>query len=100
MLRHSYRFRRLLTLIAASLVLGVAAHGVCQAIEHHDAVKDAIALCAAAVALIATMRLAGGGGDRRRKVPMVWVALGELIPAVAVSVGPRNSAAWLQRFQN
>ncbi len=100
MLRPSLRFRRLLTLVAAVLVLGIAAHGVCQAIEHHDGVKDAVALCAAAAALIGTMRLVGGGGDSRRKVPMVWVALAALIPAVRVSVGPRSSAAWLQRFQN
>jgi ABC-type uncharacterized transport system YnjBCD permease subunit len=98
--RPSHRFRRLLTVVAAVLIFGVAAHGVCQAIEHHDGVKDAVALCAAAAALIATMRLVGGGGHSRRKVPMVWVALAELIPTVSVSVGLRSSAAWLQRFQN
>lgn len=97
----SYRLRRLVTVLAAVLALGVATHGVCQAIEHHDGAKDAVALCAAAaVALIATMRLIGRGGDSRRRAPMVWVALAELIPAVSVSVASRSSAAWLQRFQN
>lgn len=100
MSHRSYRFRRPVTVLAAVLVFGVAAHGVCQAIEHHDGAKDAVALCAAAVALIATMRLVGGGGDNRRKVPMMWVALTALVPAVSVSVAPRSSAAWLQRFQN
>jgi ABC-type uncharacterized transport system YnjBCD permease subunit len=100
MQRPSYRFRRLVTVVAAVLVFGVAAHGVCQAIEHHDGARNAVALCAAAVALIATMRLVGRGGDSRRRVPMVWVALAALIPAVSVSVGPCSSAAWLQRFQN
>jgi hypothetical protein len=98
--RPSYRFRRLLTVVAAVLVIGVAVHGICQAIEHHDGVKDAVALCAAAMALIATMSLVGGGGDSRRKVPMMWVTLPEVIPAVTVSDGLRSSAAWLQRFQN
>lgn len=98
--RPSYRLRRLLTVVATVLVIGVAAHGICQAIEHHYGLKDAVALCATAVALVATMRLIGGGGGSRRKLPIVRVALGELIPAVAVSVEPRNSAAWLQRFQN
>jgi ABC-type uncharacterized transport system YnjBCD permease subunit len=100
MLRPSYRFRRLLTVVAAVLVIGVAVHVACHAIEHHDGVKDAVALCAAAVALIATMRLVGGGEDSRRKVPMVWVALAGLIPVVTLTAGPRSSAAWLQRFQN
>jgi hypothetical protein len=100
MARRSYRLRRLVTLVAAVLVLGVAAHGVFQAIEHHEGAKDAVALCAAAVALIATLRLVGAGGDNRRKVPMVWIALAGLIPAISVSVEPRSSAAWLQRFQN
>ncbi len=100
MARRGYRFRCLLTVVAAVLVLGVAAHGVCQAIEHHDGVKDAVALCAAAVALIATMRLVGGGGDSRRRVPLLRVGLAGSIPAVSVSVEPRSSAAWLQRFQN
>jgi hypothetical protein len=100
MARRSYRFRRLLTVVAAVLVLGIAAHGVCQAIAHHDSVRDAVALCAAAVALIVTMRLVGGGGDSRRRVPLVWMALAVSIPAVSVSVEPRSSAAWLQRFQN
>src|SRR6266508_1205768 len=84
--RPSYRFRRLLTVVAAALIFGVAAHGVCQAIEHHDGMKDAVALCAAAAALIATMRLVVGGGDSRRKVPMVRAALAELITAVSVAV--------------
>jgi hypothetical protein len=100
MVRRSYRLRRLITVVAAVLVFGVAAHGVFQAIEHHEGAKDAVVLCAAAVALIATLRLVGAGGDSRRKVPMVGVALMELIAAVTFSVGLRSSAAWLQRFQN
>jgi hypothetical protein len=78
----------------------VAAHGVCQAIEHHDGLKGAAALCAAAVAVIATLRLVGGGGVTRRRVPIVRVALVGWIPATSLSVEPRASAVWLQRFQN
>ena len=100
MQRPRYRIRRPVTVLAAALVIGVAAHGVCQAIEHHDGLKDVTALCAAAVAMIATLRLVGGGGATRRRVPMMRVALVEPIPATSFSVGPRTSAVWLQRFQN
>lgn len=101
MLRPSYRLRRLVTIVAAALAFGVAIHGACQAIEHHDGVKDAVALCAAAVALVATVSLLRGRrGSTTRRVPPAWAAPLELIPVVLVAAGPRNSAAWLQRFQN
>jgi hypothetical protein len=100
MLRPSYRLRRLLTIVAASLVLGVAIHTTFQAIEHHEGITDAVALCAAAVALIATLRLGAGGRTRRRSLPVVWVALTTLTPGAILAVAPRSSSAWLQRFLN
>jgi hypothetical protein len=78
----------------------LAVHGACQAIEHHDGAKDAVALCAAAFALIATARLAGGGRTIRRPLLPVRSVLTELTPRGTLAFRPRNSAAWLQRFQN
>ncbi len=98
--RPNYRLRRLVTVVAAVLVLGVAVHGACQAIEHHEGAKDAIALCAAAVALFAGLRLAGAGRGARHSVPAAWAVLCELIPGGPVAVATRRSPVWLQRFRN
>jgi hypothetical protein len=95
-----HRLRCLVTVVVAVFALGVATHAACQAIEHHDGAKDAVALCTAAVALIATIRLVGNRASVRRRVSVSWAAVVELIPATSFSVGPRTSAVWLQRFQN
>jgi hypothetical protein len=95
-----YRLRCLVTIVVTVFALGVATHAACRALEHHDGAKDAVVLCAAAVALIGTIRLIAGGGSIRRRVSMSWAALVELIPAASLSVAPRTSAVWLQRFQN
>jgi hypothetical protein len=91
---------RLVATVAAALVLGVAAHGVCQAIEHHDAVKDAVALCAAAFALVTTVRLAGRRTRRVRLELPRWAVGPVLLPAGTDAPNRTTSAAWLQRFRN
>jgi hypothetical protein len=59
-----------------------------------------VALCAAAFALIATLRLVGRGASGRRKLPVWGLALAQLIPGESPALALRNSAAWLQRFLN
>jgi hypothetical protein len=72
MSRPTPRCRRLIAVGAAVLALGTAGHAACQAIEHHDGARDAVALCAAAVvALIVTLRMAAGGRTTRLRVPLV-----------------------------
>ncbi len=48
--------------------MGVSAHGLCQALEHHHGADDAAALCIAAIAVIAVVALAvaraAESGDR------------------------------------
>ncbi len=87
-------------LAAVALALGVGAHSACQAIEHHDGLKDLVTLCAAAIALIAVVKLAGG--DRRRNSALLprWATSLVLIPAAAEATSFGTSAAWLQRFRN
>jgi peptidoglycan/LPS O-acetylase OafA/YrhL len=96
----SNRLRRRLMIVAAALALGVAAHGACQAIEHHDAMKHAVALCAAAVAVVGVVAL--GAGRRRRAQPELprWVALASTAPVGADVPVSGSWAAWLQRFRN
>jgi hypothetical protein len=98
-LKPPHRFRRAAVLATVALVFGVAAHTACQAIEHHDGLKDVVALCAAAVALVAGA-LIGGGGRRRQLVHVPrWVAVPLVLPGHAVeSFG--SSPALLQRFRN
>jgi len=99
-LKPPHRFRRFAVLAAVAIALGVAAHSACQAIEHHDGLKDVVTLCAAAVALIAAVKLASG--DRRRgsvRLPQ-WVTPLVLIPAAAAVPSFTTSPAWLQRFRN
>ena len=91
--------RRYATLLAAALIMGVAAHGVFQAIEHHGA-GDAVAFCAASAAVVAIIFRVRSRGHRREIRPIAWTALPMPAP---VAFGPRigrTSAAWLQRFQN
>jgi hypothetical protein len=99
-LKPPLRFRRLVVLAAVALTFGVAAHTACQAIEHHDGVKDVVALCAAAVALIAAVRLGSGAGRPATAQPLRWLMV--LAVVAADSGGPplRPSPAWLQRFRN
>jgi hypothetical protein len=97
---YSLRLRRLATVLAAVLVFGVVVHTACQAIEHHDGAKEAVALCAAAFALIVSLRLVGGGTRGAARVLVSWLSLGELIPGESPALRLRNTAAWLQRFQN
>ena len=94
-----YRLRRSIATLAAFLAFGVAAHGALQAIEHHDAAKEAMALCAAAVILIGAMRQLRPGGGSQPRVPLAWGRMVALVPVETVASG-RTSAAWLQRFQN
>jgi len=98
--RPNYRFRRLLTLLAAALALGVAVHGACQAIEHHDGAKEALALCAAAVALIGAVRLGRLGGNGEPRLRIAWASVALLAPSGSLLDGWRTSPAWLSRFQN
>ena len=99
-LRPDHRFRRLATLAAVALVFGVASHGMCQAIEHHDGIADAAALCAAVVVLVAAVGL--GGGSRRGLVAenTRWFSVEGWVPTGMRLQASRSSAAWLQRFQN
>ena len=99
-LRLNYQLRRLATLAVLALTLGVAVHGLCQAIEHHDGLQDA-ALCAVAVVLVAAVGL--GGGNRRRTASRAlrWATVPASVPGDVAPVSARlTSAAWLQRFQN
>lgn len=91
--------RRLLTVVAASLVLGIAAHGAVQVIEQLDGAEDAVVLCAAAFGLIATLRLVGASGRRGSNSPLPSIPGVEDRP-VEIWLRPRPSPAWLQRFQN
>jgi hypothetical protein len=77
----------------------VVVHTACQAIEHHDDAKEAVALCAAAVLLIGAVRLFRPGGSNQPRVPLAWGRVAALVPVETVTSG-RISAAWLQRFQN
>ena len=99
-LRSDHRLRRLATLAAIVLVFGVATHGICQAIEHHDGVKDAAALCAAAVALVAAVGLLGGSRRRGRAEDIRWLPIETPIPVGVPLPASRTTPAWLQRFQN
>jgi hypothetical protein len=98
--RLTFTGRRYATLLAAALILGVAAHGVFQAIEHHEGAGDAVAFCAASAAVVAMIFLIRGRGHRKEIRPVAWTALPMSAPvALGPSIG-RTSAAWLQRFQN
>src|SRR5581483_1651010 len=99
-LKPPLRFRRFVVLAVVALAFGVAAHSAFQAIEHHDGVKDVVALCAAAVALVAAVHL--GGGPRRPTTaqPLRWPTVLTLMTADAGGPSFKPSAAWLQRFRN
>jgi hypothetical protein len=96
----SLRLRRLITLLVAALVLGLALHGACRAIEHHDGAKDAVALCAAAFALVATVGLIGAGRSRQASTATLPLPLLVLLPRELLMDSPRTTSAWLQRFRN
>lgn len=99
-LRLDHRFRRLAVLAAVALVFGVAAHGACQAIEHHDGIADFAALCAAAVVLVAAVGLVGGSRRGLVAENIWWFSVEGWVPTGMRLQVSRSSAAWLQRFQN
>jgi hypothetical protein len=99
-LRLTFTVRRYATLLAAALILGVAAHGVFQAIEHHDGARDAAAFCAASAAVVAIVLLVGSRRHAHEVMSVAWLALPRSAPVVSGSRVGRTSAAWLQRFQN
>jgi hypothetical protein len=93
-------FRRLAVLAAIALVIGVSAHGLCQALEHHYGADDAAALCVVVMAILAVVALAGGRCRREVPTPSTWSSVPQPIPAGAQTVPAQASPAWLQRFLN
>jgi len=96
----THRLRRMAALLAASVLIGLTVHGVCQAIEHGHGAQDALVVCGAALALAATLVLVGRGPRRRDVGATRWFAPAQLVPLRVAFVDRRSSAVWLQRFQN